>query len=101
MHLDFTQSEVVEAKYMKKVINVLIGIWCCIVDVVSPIWISMIFLCITGFIYKYDYTMDEGTAFIIGIILLTFWILLVFIPNVYLGRKIYITNKKYFIIYNV
>lgn len=84
---------------MKKIFNVLIGIWCCLVNFVSPIWVSMIFLSITGIIYKYDYSFDEGTAFIMGIFLLIFWILLVLVPNVYLGRKIYFINRKYFMIY--
>ena len=42
---------------MKKIINVLIGLWCCVVDFISPIWGSMIFLCFTGMIYNYDDTM--------------------------------------------
>lgn len=88
-----------ENKYTKEIINVLIGIWCCIVNFISPIWISMIFLCLSGMIYNYDYTMDEGTAPIFGIIILIVWMLLVLIPNVYLGRKLYVTNRKYFLVY--
>ena len=88
-----------EIEDMKKIFNVLIGIWCCLVCYVSPLWLSMIFFNITGIIYKYDYSMDEGTAIALGIILLILWIVLGLIPNVYLGKKIYFVNRKYFIIY--
>lgn len=59
----------------------------------------MIFLNISGSIYKFDYSMDEGTAIIIGIVLLVLWILLGLIPNVYLAKEIYYAGRKYFIIY--
>lgn len=82
-----------------KIIHVLLGLWCGLVNFVNPIWLVMIFLNITGMIYRYDYSMDDGTAIIIGIVLLILWILFGLIPNVYLGKKLYSINRKYFIIY--
>lgn len=86
---------------MKKIINILLGIWCAITCFVTPIWITMIILNITGMIYQYDYSMDEGTAGIIGVVLLLLWIGLAFVPNVYLGKKLYVTNIKYFLCYGI
>lgn len=51
-----------------KIIHVLLGLWCGLVNFVNPIWLVMIFLNITGMIYRYDYSMDDGTAIIIGIV---------------------------------
>lgn len=88
-------------KTIKKAIYVLLGIWCGLVCFVNPIWLIMVFLNITGIVYKYDYSMDDGTAIIIGIALFIFWILLVLFPNVYLGNKLYSMNRKYIIIHIV
>lgn len=84
---------------MKKIISIFIGIWCGLVSFVSPIWFTLIFLNVTGMIYKYDYSMDEGTALIIGIFLFILWILLGLVPNIYFGRKMIFWNKKYFVFY--
>ena len=54
----------------------------------------MIFLNITGMIYKYDYSMDEGTAVIIGIFLLALWLFVVLLPIVGFLRYAYSLNKK-------
>jgi len=43
----------------------------------------MVGLNITGAIYKYDYSMDEGTAFILGLILLVLWLLFALLPDVH------------------
>ena len=82
---------------MKKIGNIILGIWCAITCFVSPIWLAMIYLNVTGLIYQYDYSMDEGTAFILGIILLVIWVLLTLLPNVYFVKTIYISNPKYVI----
>ncbi len=80
---------------MKKVGNIILGIWCAITCFVSPIWLAMIYLNVTGLIYQYDYSMDEGTALILGIILLVIWILVALLPNICFVKKIYISNPKY------
>lgn len=86
---------------MKKIMNISFGIWCAIICFVTPIWISMVILNITGMIYQYDYSMDEGTAGIIGVVLLLLWIGLAFVPNVCMGKKLYVTNRKYFFCYGI
>ena len=84
---------------MKKIIDSFIGIWCGLVCFVSPIWLTLIFLNITGMIYKYDYSMDEGTALIIGAGLFILWILIGAIPNIYFGKKLFFWKKQFFIVY--
>ena len=84
---------------MKKIINSCIGIWCGLICFVSPIWLTVIYLNITGRIYKYDYSMDEGTALIIGAALFILWVLIGAIPNIYFGKKLFFGKKQFFIGY--
>lgn len=58
---------------MKKVIYLMLGIWNAIACFISPIWLTMVFLNLTGLIYQYDGSMDEGTAFILGFVMLVLW----------------------------
>lgn len=84
---------------MRKIIVFILGIWCGIVNVITPVWIVMAILNITGKIYEYDYSMDEGTAIIIGMILAVLWILLALVPNIYLGKRLKLINIKLFYTY--
>jgi len=72
---------------MKKLLNIALGIWCAVSCFVSPIWLTLAVVNLAGLIYKYDYSMDEGTAWIIGSILLALWIVLVLFPNVVFIKK--------------
>lgn len=83
---------------MKKVANILWGIWCSLACIFSPLWIAMIYLNMTGLIYKYDYSMDEGTAIIIGVVLLILWISLVAFPIVALLLRMSKCDKKFMLI---
>ena len=76
---------------MKKLLNIILGTWCAVTCFISPIWLSLVFLNVTGLIYKYDYSMDEGTAGIIGFILLMLWVALMLLPTVVFIKK----HKKY------
>ena len=80
---------------MKKALNILWGIWCSLACIFSPLWIAMIYLNMTGLIYKYDYSMDEGTAIIIGFVLLILWIGLVVFPIIALLLRLFRYDKKY------
>ena len=80
---------------MKKALNIIWGIWCSLACIFSPLWIAMIYLNMTGMIYKYDYSMDEGTAIIVGFVLLILWIGLVAFPIVALLLRLFRYNKKY------
>jgi len=84
---------------MKKIIDSFIGIWCGLVSFVSPIWLTVLYLNISGLIYKYDYSMDDGTSLIIGAGLLILWILIGLVPNIYFGKKVCFLNKKFFTVY--
>lgn len=44
---------------------------------ISPIWLTMIYLQLSGKIYQSDYSFDEGTAGIIGILSLFMWLIFV------------------------
>lgn len=79
---------------MKKILYIIWGIWCAIMCFISPVWLTMVFLNLTGLIYQYDYSMDEGTAFITGIIFLTFWLVFALLPNVAFIQKMYTVKRK-------
>lgn len=79
---------------MRKITNIIWGMWCAFTTLLSPVWLTMIFLNITGMIYKYDYSMDEGTAAIIGVFLLALWLFIVLLPIVGFLRYVYLLNKK-------
>ncbi len=79
---------------MKKILYIICGLWCAIMCFISPVWLTMTFLNLTGLIYQYDYSMDEGTAFIIGIIFFTFWLVFALLPNIIFIRKMYAMNRK-------
>ncbi len=83
---------------MKKALNVLWGIWCSLACIFSPLWMAMIYLNLTGLIYTYDYSMDEGTAIIIGFLLLILWIVLAAFPIVSLLIRVFKYDKKYALI---
>lgn len=80
---------------MKRLINIIWGVWCAFTTFLSPVWLTMIYLNITGMIYKYDYSMDEGTAIIMGIFLLALWLFSVLVPIIGFLRYAYMLNKKY------
>lgn len=87
---------------MKKIglflLEIVFGLWCAITSFISPIWLTLIFLNLTGEIYKYDYTMDSGTAGIFGVILLLAWVLLALLPDIYFIKKLYLIGRKYIIV---
>ena len=49
---------------------------------ISPIWITLIYLELSGKIYQFDYKYDEGIAGIIGILSLFAWLILVLTPDI-------------------
>lgn len=79
---------------MRKITNIIWGVWCAFTTLISPVWLTMIFLNITGMIYKYDYSMDEGTAVIIGLFLLALWLFIALLPIMGFLRYAYSSNKK-------
>lgn len=80
---------------MKKITDILLGVWSAVSCFISPIWLTLMFVNITGLVYKYDFTMDEGTAIIFGIAFLVLWILLALLPNLVFIKRLYMKNKKY------
>lgn len=84
---------------MKKVFTVLLIVWSGFTSFVSPIWLTLIYLNLTGLIYKYDYSMDEGTAGIFGIVLAVLWIVFAMIPNVATMKMMYNKDRRLAVVY--
>lgn len=88
--------------FVKKIglflLQIVFGLWCAITSFISPVWLTIIFLNLTGEIYKYDYSMDSGTAGIIGVILLVAWVLLALLPDIYFIKKLYLIGRKYVVV---
>ena len=80
---------------IKKGIHTLWGVWCVVVTLITPVWLTLTYLNLSGEIYEYDYTMDEGTAIIFGIVMAIMWLLVALLPTVLLIRRIYKVKCKY------
>ena len=80
---------------IKKGLHTLWGVWCVVVTLITPVWLTLTYLNISGEIYKYDYTMDEGTALVFGMVMAIIWLLVALLPTVLLIRRIYKINCKY------
>lgn len=79
---------------MKKLTYIILGIWSVIAGFLSPIWLMLTVLNITGLIYQYDYSMDEGTALILGLTMLFIWVILALIPCVIFLKKMRLLGRK-------
>ena len=83
---------------MKKLIYFILGIWSADASFLSPIWLTLTVLNLTGLIYQYDYSMDEGTAVILGFMMLCVWLLLALLPCILFLRKMRMLGRKVFIV---
>ena len=57
---------------MKKIFLFIFGVWTFLGTLITPMTLFFLFLCLTGLVYQYDGTMDEGTAFFVGALLCFF-----------------------------
>ena len=83
---------------MKKLIYFILGIWSAVASFLSPIWLTLTVLNLTGLIYQYDYSMDEGTAVILGFMMLSVWLLVALLPCILFLRKMRMLGRKAFIV---
>ena len=83
---------------MKKLIYFILGIWSAVAGFLSPVWLTFTVLNLTGMIYQYDYTMDEGTAGILGFMMLSVWLLVALLPCILFLRKMRLLGRKPFIV---
>ena len=67
---------------IKKSLMSIWTIYATLTSFISPIWLTMIYLELSGKIYQLDYSYDEGTAGIIGMLSLLAWLTFVLTPNV-------------------
>ena len=79
---------------MKKLIYFILGIWSAVAVFLSPVWLTLTALNLTGMIYQYDDSMDEGTAGILGFMMLTVWLLVALLPCSLFLRKMRIIGRK-------
>jgi len=80
---------------IKKGLYIIGGVWCILIAWITPIWLTLTYLNVSGQIYKYDSSMDEGTALIFGIVMAIVWLLLFLLPSILFYKRIYSTNHKY------
>lgn len=80
---------------IKKGIYLLWGLWCAFITLITPVWLTLTYLNLSGEIYKYDYTMAEGTAIVFGIVMVVVWLLVGLLPCVLLVKQFYKTKRKY------
>ena len=86
---------------MKKLIYLILGIWSAVAGFLSPVWLTLTVLNFTGLIYQYDYSMDEGTAGILGFMMLCVWLLLALLPCILVLRKMRLIGRKAFVASNI
>lgn len=79
---------------MKKATYIIIGIWSAVTCFLSPVWLTLTVLNLTGLIYQYDYSMDEGTALILGLTMLSVWVLIALLPCITYLRKMRLLGRK-------
>lgn len=60
----------------------ILGAWCAVTCYISPVWLTMIYLDLSGLIYQYDFSMDEGIAGLVGALSLALWIVLALVAAV-------------------
>ncbi|MDE6748192.1 MAG: hypothetical protein K2K21_03895 [Lachnospiraceae bacterium] len=70
-------------------------IWCAYTSFISPVLLSCMYLCFSGKIYQIDEMFDEGTAGIIGIMLLAGWIIAAFVPDILYIMKMKSYGRKF------
>ena len=64
-------------------------------SLISPIWLTMTFLNLSGKIYQLDGMYDEGTAGMIGIMLLFGWLIFALAPNILYLLKLKSYGRKF------
>lgn len=80
---------------VKKLLMALWTIYTAFTSFISPVWLTMIYLELSGKIYQLDYKYDEGTAVIIGMLSLFLWLILVLTPDVLYLLKMKTHGIKY------
>ena len=78
---------------MKKLFLFILGVWTFLGTLITPMALFFLFLCLTGLVYQYDGTMDEGTAFFVGALLVFFWLAFVLFPSLAFFKRIRQSKK--------
>ncbi|MCH5345016.1 MAG: hypothetical protein J1E64_13355 [Acetatifactor sp.] len=68
---------------MKKIAMIICTIWCALTSFISPVWLTLTFLYISGKVYETDGMLDEGMAGIGGTVFLFIWIIIALVPDIF------------------
>ena len=86
-------------KYLKKIFDILWGLWTLFTSFITPYLLFLSVLGITGQIRRYDWSVHEGDEEVwifVGTVLLVCWILFAWIPGIsFLNRLKQFGRKKY------
>ena len=80
---------------INKFLMILWTIYSVFTSLISPIWLTMTFLNLSGKIYQLDGMYDEGTAGMIGIMLLFGWLIFALAPNILYLLKLKSYGRKF------
>lgn len=69
--------------------------WCTAACFISPIWLTIIYLYLSGAAYQYGLD-NDGVAGFMGMILLGFWVVLVLVPVVGLLHQRHAAGRRQF-----
>lgn len=65
---------------MKKMILFVLGTWDYIMAFLSPLWLTVVYMCLSGKVHLLDSTFNENLAGVFGILMLLLWIAAVLVP---------------------
>lgn len=79
---------------MKALLTFFLSVWAFLGTIIAPAVLFMLFLCMTGLIYKYDGTMDEGTALYVGLLFFIVFLAFILFPSVAFFKRVKQLEKK-------
>lgn len=78
----------------KRIAMITWSLWCAAATFLTPIIATFTYLCITGKVYEYDSTFDQGTAGLIGTLILILWLTTCCIPTLLYLKKLTRYGRK-------
>ncbi|SFK66386.1 hypothetical protein SAMN05216390_102324 [Lachnospiraceae bacterium KH1T2] len=67
--------------------------WCIVTSYLTPVWLTMAFLCLSGKIGMYGYSVKNGSAFRVGLLYLITWLLFGLLADIIILLKGYAESK--------
>lgn len=85
-----------ETQIGKKIGQAVLCVWCMLTAFVSPVWLTLTWLYLSGRIYQYDASMDEGIAGILGVVFIVIWAAVALFPDFWFLNRIRKSRKILF-----